>query len=122
MTGDHVPSQFVTNLQCALEIEPRSVVPTAGGGHSQRFGGGVDRKPAATVLLSCRNHGETHAIAGDRRAVDDRAAIIATRNLQSMQTYGPRLDRKHLANVGHDPCKHVTPARMSRRCPRRSSP
>src|SRR6516225_323802 len=66
-----------------------------------------------------RNHGQAHAAASDRGADVDGIRIIARGDLETDEALRARLDRNHLANVGHDAGKHLTPARMSRPWPPR---
>src|SRR5262249_21200286 len=79
----------------------------------------ADPEPGAGALLARRAHGHGDAAAGDRGADGDRVRIIAAGDLETDEALRARLDRNHLANVGHDAGKHLTPARISRPCPPR---
>src|SRR5262249_14207754 len=117
MAGDDVPAELIADLERAFEIDARAPLPAANRGHPQRLGGGIDGKPGAVALLSARDHGQAHAAAGDRGADVDRLRIIATGDLETGEPLRARLDRNHLANVGHDAGKHLTSARISPPCP-----
>src|SRR5215467_16134717 len=108
MAGDDVPAELIADLERAFEIDARAPPPAANRGHPQRLGGGIDGKPGAVALLSARDHGQAHAAAGDRGADVDRLRIIATGDLETGEPLRARLDRNHLANVGHDAGEHLT--------------
>src|SRR5256885_15041318 len=116
VTCDQVAAQFVAELECAFEIDFRSMAPTASRGEPQGLGGGIDREPGAAVLLARADHGQADAGAGDRGAFDDRGALVATGDLEPAQALRARVHMHHLADVGHNPGEHETPfSRAARR-------
>src|SRR5262249_10262242 len=119
MAGDDVSAEFIAKLERALEIDARAFLPATDRGHPQRLGGGFDDEPGAGALLAMGDHSQAHAAAGNRDADVGGIRTIATGDLETVEPLRARLDRNHLANVGHDAGKHLTPARMSRPCPPR---
>ena len=106
MTSDDMAAQFVTNLQCAFEIEPDAGRPGARRCHAQRFGCGIDRKERAAARFAGLDHRQADAGMRDRSADRDAGAGIATGDLQPAQAFRLRLDRDDLAHIGGDAREH----------------
>ena len=103
---DDMAAELVADLQRALEIEPRALLPAPGRGHPQRLGGGIDRKQVRLPPLAGLDHGQADAGMRDRGADGDRGARIGAGDLEPAQAFGPRLDRDHLADIGDDAGEH----------------
>src|SRR5437588_12715034 len=107
MPGDEVAAELISELERALEVDPGAGSPTGHGGQLEGLGGGIDREPGSTTLLADPDHGEACARAGDRGALDDRAARVAAGDLDPAQTLRARAHRNDLAEIGDTACEHA---------------
>ena len=107
MAGNDMAAEFVADFQRPLEIEPGADTPMPCRGHAQGLGGGVDLEPGPAAGHAGSDHGEAHAVAGDRCAVDDAGAFVAAGDAQPVQlALRGRRQRNNLANVGDNAGEH----------------
>jgi hypothetical protein len=107
MRGNHVPAKLIADPQGPLEVYAISALPVADRRDFQRLRRSVDVKPRSAILDASADHRHAHAVAGDRRSINDRCAIIAAANREPMvQALRPRHDREHLTDVGDNSSEH----------------
>ena len=97
MARYQMAAEFIAQFQRPLQIDARSVPPSADGGDRKRFGGGVGGEPDAAIFIAGIDDGEADAGTGDRGALSQLKARVARIDGDARQIIGAWMHRSHFA-------------------------